>query len=83
MELNLTPLNLTGNPEDEKRPVIIPAPASPETEEQVMTTATQLARKGVKLFRAAFGNREPNRAVSKALAKRALHGCSVCSRNWA
>ena len=52
MELNLTPLNLTGNPEDEKRPVIIAGPCSPETEEQVMTTATQLARKGVKLFRA-------------------------------
>ena len=52
MELNLTPLNLTGNPEDEKRPVIIAGPCSAETEEQVMTTATQLARKGVKLFRA-------------------------------
>ena len=52
MELNLTPLNLTGNPEDEKRPVIIAGPCSAETEEQEMTTATQLARKGVKLFRA-------------------------------
>lgn len=52
MELNLTPLNLTGNTEDEKRPVIIAGPCSAETEEQVMTTATQLARKGVKLFRA-------------------------------
>ena len=30
MELNLTPLNLTGNPEDEKRPVIIAGPARPK-----------------------------------------------------
>lgn len=52
MELNLTPLNLTGNPETEKRPVVIAGPCSAETEEQVMTTATQLAQKGIKLFRA-------------------------------
>lgn len=52
MELNLTPLNLTGNPESEKRPVVIAGPCSAETEEQVMTTATQLAQKGIKLFRA-------------------------------
>ena len=52
MELNLTPLNLTGNPETEKRPVVIAGPCSAETEEQVMKTATQLAQKGIKLFRA-------------------------------
>lgn len=52
MELNLTPLNLTGNPDTEKRPVVIAGPCSAETEEQVMKTATQLAQKGIKLFRA-------------------------------
>jgi len=52
MELNLTPLHLFDNPEDEKRPVVIAGPCSAETEEQVMNTATQLAQKGIKLFRA-------------------------------
>lgn len=52
MELKLTPLNLTGNPEDEKRPIIIAGPCSAETEEQVMNTAAQLAKMGFKLFRA-------------------------------
>ena len=50
MELNLTPLNLTG--EQEVRPVVIAGPCSAETEEQVMNTASGLAKKGVKLFRA-------------------------------
>lgn len=35
-----------------KRPIIIAGPCSAETEEQVMQTATQLAKKGVKIFRA-------------------------------
>lgn len=52
MELNLSPLHLLDNPEDEKRPVVIAGPCSAETEEQVMTTASQLAKKGIKLFRA-------------------------------
>ena len=52
MELNLTPLHLTGTPTDDKRPVVIAGPCSAETEEQVMTTAVELARKGFKLFRA-------------------------------
>lgn len=52
MDLKLTPLNLTGNPQDEKRPIIIAGPCSAETEEQVMNTASQLAKMGFKLFRA-------------------------------
>ncbi len=50
MELKLSPLNLTEH--DDKRPVVIAGPCSAETEEQVMNTATQLQKKGVKLFRA-------------------------------
>lgn len=50
MELNLTPLQLTEH--DDKRPIVIAGPCSAETEEQVMNTALQLAKKGVKLFRA-------------------------------
>ena len=50
MELNLTPLNLTD--QDNKRPIVIAGPCSAETEEQVMNTATQLSKKGIKLFRA-------------------------------
>lgn len=52
MELNLQPLHIFSEAEEMKRPVIIAGPCSAETEEQVMNTATQLARKGVKLFRA-------------------------------
>lgn len=37
---------------DEKRPLVIAGPCSAETEEQVMTTAKQLADTGVKIFRA-------------------------------
>jgi chorismate mutase len=36
----------------EQRPLIIAGPCSAETEEQVMTTAFELAAKGVKIFRA-------------------------------
>ena len=49
MELNLQPLLL---PSDHERPVVIAGPCSAETEEQVMTTATQLAMKGCHMFRA-------------------------------
>ncbi|MGI6574126.1 MAG: chorismate mutase [Fermentimonas sp.] len=37
---------------DSKRPLIIAGPCSAETEEQVMTTAHELAANGVKIFRA-------------------------------
>ncbi|MDR3061739.1 MAG: bifunctional 3-deoxy-7-phosphoheptulonate synthase/chorismate mutase type II [Dysgonamonadaceae bacterium] len=37
---------------EEKRPLVIAGPCSAETEEQVMTTARQLASNGIKMFRA-------------------------------
>lgn len=37
---------------DPKRPVVIAGPCSAETEEQVMATARELAKNGVKIFRA-------------------------------
>lgn len=49
MELELTPLGL---PSDNERPFVIAGPCSAETEEQVMTTAKQLAKKGCHMFRA-------------------------------
>jgi chorismate mutase len=50
MDLELQPLNL---PRDtEKGPYIIAGPCSAESEEQVMTTARQLAEKGCHMFRA-------------------------------
>lgn len=49
MELELQPLNL---PSDNERPFVIAGPCSAETEEQVMTTARQLAEKGCHMFRA-------------------------------
>ena len=50
MELELQPLNL---PSDKgERPIVIAGPCSAETEEQVMTTARQLAAKGCHIFRA-------------------------------
>ncbi|MGM9707042.1 MAG: chorismate mutase [Prevotella sp.] len=49
MELELEKLVLPSNSE---RPVVIAGPCSAETEEQVMTTATELASKGCHIFRA-------------------------------
>lgn len=49
MELDLKPLGL---PCDKERPFVIAGPCSAETEEQVMTTAKQLASKGCHIFRA-------------------------------
>ena len=49
MELELEKLNL---PSDNERPFVIAGPCSAETEEQVMTTAKQLAMKGCHNFRA-------------------------------
>lgn len=37
---------------DAKRPIVIAGPCSAETEEQVITTAKQLADRGIKIFRA-------------------------------
>lgn len=49
MELELEKLQL---PSDNERPFVIAGPCSAETEEQVMTTAMQLASKGCHIFRA-------------------------------
>ncbi len=49
MELDLLPLGL---PSDNERPFVIAGPCSAETEEQVMTTAHLLAKKGCHMFRA-------------------------------
>ena len=49
MELQLEKLNL---PSDNERPCVIAGPCSAETEEQVMTTALELASKGCHNFRA-------------------------------
>ena len=49
MELDLLPLNI---PSDNVRPFVIAGPCSAETEEQVMTTARQLAKLGCHNFRA-------------------------------
>lgn len=49
MELHLKPLGL---PSDNERPFIIAGPCSAESEEQVMTTARQLAERGCHMFRA-------------------------------
>ena len=50
MELELTPIELKGV--SKERPIVIAGPCSAETEEQVMSTATQLSNKGIKIFRA-------------------------------
>ena len=49
MELNLTALEL---PSTKDRPFVIAGPCSAETEEQVLTTARQLAAHGCRMFRA-------------------------------
>lgn len=48
MALEILPLNL---PSDNKRPFVIAGPCSAESEEQVMTTAKQLAERGCHMFR--------------------------------
>ncbi len=50
MELLLEPIRLPGV--ESKRPIVIAGPCSAETEAQVMSTACQLAEKGIKIFRA-------------------------------
>lgn len=51
MELDLTPLNIPGI-DSAKRPIVIAGPCSAETEEQLMTTARQLAANNIKILRA-------------------------------
>ena len=50
MSLSLEKLGLNGL--DETRPLVIAGPCSAESEEQVMNTATKLAKQGIKIFRA-------------------------------
>jgi chorismate mutase len=50
VKLDLETLSLCG--ECMKRPIIIAGPCSAETEEQVLTTARDLASKGIKIYRA-------------------------------
>ena len=47
---DITPIKFCGV--DSKRPVVIAGPCSAETEEQVMETAKDLAKNGVRIFRA-------------------------------
>lgn len=47
---NIKPVTFEGV--DSKRPIVIAGPCSAETEEQVMTTAKELAKNGVRIFRA-------------------------------
>lgn len=51
MELDLKPLNIPGI-DPAKRPIVIAGPCSAETEEQLMTTARQLAKNSIKILRA-------------------------------
>ncbi|MBP5136456.1 MAG: bifunctional 3-deoxy-7-phosphoheptulonate synthase/chorismate mutase type II [Paludibacteraceae bacterium] len=50
--LDLEPIKLNGVDFNQQRPVVIAGPCSAETEEQVMNTAHDLAKRGVKIFRA-------------------------------
>ena len=47
---NIQPLAINGV--ELTKPIVISGPCSAETEEQVMETARQLARNGVKIYRA-------------------------------
>jgi chorismate mutase len=50
IKLNLEPIVLPGI--NKERPLIMAGPCSAESEEQVMTTARQLAQQGIKIYRA-------------------------------
>ena len=59
-----------------KRPIIIAGPCSAETEEQVMQTATELANRGIRIFRAGIW-KPPSPEASKASANRDSPGCNA------
>ena len=50
MKLELKPLTIPGI--DNQRPVVIAGPCSAESQEQVLRTASELAARGIKIFRA-------------------------------
>ena len=66
MELELEPLNF---PSDQERPCVIAGPCSAETEEQVMTTARQLAAKGCHMLELVYGSLAPNQAVLREMVR--------------
>ena len=75
MELELQPLNL---PSDNERPsCVIAGPCSAETEEQVLTTAKELAAKGCHIFRAGIWKprTQPNAFEGVALKEMERQHC--------
>ena len=50
MKLDLKPLSIPGL--DDQRPIVIAGPCSAESQEQVLKTASELAARGIKIFRA-------------------------------
>lgn len=70
MELNILPLNLPGI--EAQRPLVIAGPCSAETEEQVMATATALAKKGIKIFRAGIWKPRTKPGGFEGLGEQAL-----------
>lgn len=70
MELELEPLGL---PSDNERPsCVIAGPCSAETEEQVLTTAKQLAAKGCHIFRAGIWKPRPKPGGFEGNGEKAL-----------
>ena len=63
---------------DNSKPIIIAGPCSAETEEQVMTTARQLAENGVKIYRA--GIWKPRTPVALKVSARKVSNGSPGSR---
>ena len=66
MELELEPLRL---PSDKERPLVIAGPCSAETEEQVMSTARNLAAKGAISSVLVYGNHVRNRVVLRVMER--------------
>ena len=71
MELELEPLNF---PSDQERPCVIAGPCSAETEEQVMTTAKQLAAKVATCSVLVFGSHVPSQEASRVMVRRHFLG---------
>ena len=70
MELDLAPLNL---PSDNERPFVIAGPCSAETEEQVMTTARELAKAATTSVQV-FGNPVRNQVASRGMVSPHSYG---------
>ena len=75
MELELEPLRL---PSDKERPLVhCRTLFRLETEEQVMSTARNLAAKDAISFVLVYGNHVRNRVVLRGMERWLYHGCSV------